>query len=53
MDVILGYKDSLQYREDKIKSKINHESYSDLQRKTLQAVIEQTKSILMSKSKEL
>jgi hypothetical protein len=30
MDAILGYKDALQYREDKLQSKVTNEKHADI-----------------------
>lgn len=53
MDAILAYKDSLPYRDEKIQSKVNGESYMEKQKQTLQKLIDQKMEPKMNKAKEL
>lgn len=53
MNDIITYKDSLKYRDEKIQSKINHESYLDVKQKTMQTLIQQKQAPRMTKANEL
>jgi hypothetical protein len=53
MDAILKYKDSLPYRDERIQSKINGESYTEKQKQTLKQLIDSKMEPKMNKAKEL